>query len=141
MSEVVSTALATPRLTGFLMGTFAVIALTLAAVGIYGVLSYLVARRTHEIGIRLAVGADRLQVLAMVLKQGLTLAGIGIVTGLAAALALTRLMQSLLYQVRPSDPQTFVLVSIALIGVAVLASALPAYRATKVSPLIALRTE
>jgi putative ABC transport system permease protein len=141
MTEVVSASLATPRLTGFLMGTFAAIALTLAAVGIYGVLSYLVARRTHEIGIRLAVGADRLQVLTMVLTQGLTLAGIGIVTGLAAALVLTRLMRSLLYQVRPSDPETFVLVSIALIGVAVLASALPAYRATKVSPLIALRTE
>ena len=77
MTEVVSTSLATPRLTGFLMGTFAAIALTLAAVGIYGVLSYLVARRTHEIGIRLAVGADRSQVLAMILKQGLTLAGSG----------------------------------------------------------------
>ena len=141
MTEVVSTALATPRLTGFLMGTFAAIALTLAAVGIYGVLSYLVARRTHEIGIRLAVGADRMQVLRMVLKQGLSLAGIGIMTGLVAALALTRLMQTLLYQVRPSDPGTFILVSIALAGVAVLASAVPAYRATKVSPLIALRTE
>jgi putative ABC transport system permease protein len=141
MTEVVSTSLATPRLTGFLMGTFAAIALTLAAVGIYGVLSYLVARRTHEIGIRLAVGADRTQVLVMVLKQGLTLAGVGIITGLVAALALTRLMQSLLYQVRSSDPETFVLVSIALIGVAVLASAIPAYRATKVSPLVALRTE
>jgi putative ABC transport system permease protein len=141
MTEVVSTSLATPRLTGFLMGTFAAIALTLAAVGIYGVLSYLVARRTHEIGIRLAVGADRLQVLTMVLKQGLTLAGLGIVTGLAAALALTRLMRSLLYQVRPSDPETFILVSLALVGVAVLASAVPAYRATRVSPLIALRTE
>ena len=141
MTDVVSTSLATPRLTGFLMGTFAAIALTLAAVGIYGVLSYLVSRRTHEIGIRLAVGANRMQVLQMVLKQGLTLAGIGIIAGLAAALALTRLMHSLLYQVRPSDPQTFMLVSIALVGVAILASAVPAYRATKVSPLIALRTE
>ena len=141
MTEVVSTSLATPRLTGFLMGTFAAIALTLAAVGIYGVLSYLVSRRTHEIGIRLAVGADRMQVLRMVLKQGLTLAGIGIISGLAAALALTRLMQTLLYQVRPSDPGTFILVSIALVGVAILASAVPAYRATKVSPLVALRTE
>jgi putative ABC transport system permease protein len=141
MTEVVSTSLATPRLTGFLMGAFAAIALTLAAVGIYGVLSYLVARRTHEIGIRLAVGADRMQVMTMILKQGVTLAGAGIVAGLAAAFGLTRLMQTLLYQVRPSDPETFVLVSLALVGVAVIASAVPAYRATRVSPLIALRTE
>jgi predicted permease len=141
MTEVVSTSLATPRLTGFLMGAFATIALTLAAVGIYGVLSYLVARRTHEIGIRLAVGADRMQVLAMILRQGLTLAGMGIMAGLVAALALTRLMRTLLYQVRPSDPETFVLVSLALVGVAVIASAVPAYRATRVSPLVALRTE
>jgi putative ABC transport system permease protein len=141
MTEVVSTALATPRLTGFLMGTFAAIALTLAAVGIYGVLSYLVARRTHEIGIRLAVGADRLQVLALVLKQGLTLAAGGIVVGVVAALLLTRLMQSLLYEVGPGDPWTFVIVSLALIGVSLLAAALPAFRATRVSPLIALRTE
>jgi ABC-type antimicrobial peptide transport system permease subunit len=141
MSEVVSTALATPRLTGFLLGTFAAIALTLAAVGIYGVLSYLVARRTHEIGIRLAVGADRTQVLALVLKQGLTLAGGGIVVGIIAAFLLTRLMQSLLYEVGPGDPWTFVTVSLALVGVSLLASALPAFRATRVSPLIALRTE
>jgi putative ABC transport system permease protein len=141
MSEVVSTSLATPRLTGFLLGTFAAIALTLAAVGIYGVLSYLVSRRTHEIGIRLAVGADRMQVMTMVLRQGLTLAGIGIGAGLIAALVLTRLMQSLLYQVQPSDPVTFVAVSVALIAVALIASAVPAFRATRVSPLIALRTE
>jgi predicted permease len=141
MTEVVAASLATPRLTGFLMGTFAAIALTLAAVGIYGVLSYLVARRTHEIGIRLAVGADRSQVLAMVLKQGLTLAGAGIAVGMIAAFLLTRLMQSLLYQVGPSDPITFSVVTVALIVVSLLASALPAYRATRVSPLIALRTE
>ena len=141
MTDVVAAALATPRLTGFLMGAFAAIALSLAAVGIYGVLSYLVARRTHEIGIRLAVGADRSQVLTLILKQGLTLAGAGIVTGVVAALLLTRLMRSLLYEVRPSDPWTFVTVSFALAGVALLASALPAFRATRVSPLIALRTE
>jgi predicted permease len=141
MTEVLSTALATPRLTGFLMGAFAAIALTLAAVGIYGVLAYLVARRTHEIGIRLAVGARRTQVLALVLTQGLTLAGAGIVVGVIAALMLTRLMQSLLYQVRPQDPWTFVVVSLVLALVALLASAVPAFRATRVSPLIALRTE
>lgn len=141
MTDVVSTALAMPRLTGFLMGTFAAIALTLAAVGIYGVLSYLVARRTHEIGIRLAVGADRSQVLGLVLTQGLTLAGSGIVMGIVAALLLTRVMQSLLYQVRPGDPITFAVVTLVLVVVALLASALPAYRATRVSPLVALRTE
>lgn len=141
MTDVVATALATSRLTGFLMGTFAAIALTLAAVGIYGVLSYLVARRTHEIGIRLAMGADRSTVVALVLRQGLTLAGSGIVVGLIAAFALTRVMQSLLYQVRPVDPVTFVAVPLVLIGVALLASGLPAFRATRVSPLIALRSE
>jgi ABC-type antimicrobial peptide transport system permease subunit len=105
------------------------------------VLSYLVARRTHEIGIRLAVGADRAQVLALVLKQGLTLAGTGIVAGMIAAFLLTRLMQSLLYQVGPGDPVTFAVVTAALIVVSLLASALPAYRAMRVSPLVALRTE
>jgi putative ABC transport system permease protein len=141
MTEVVSTALATPRLTGFLLGTFAAIALTLAAVGIYGVLAYLVSQRTHEIGIRLAIGANRSQVLAMIMRQGLTLTSSGIVVGLAAAFVLTRLMQSLLYQVRPSDPVTFTAVPLVLLLVALIASYLPALRATKVSPTIALRTQ
>ena len=141
MTAVVSTALATSRLTGFLMGAFAVIALTLAAVGIYGVLAYLVARRTHEIGIRLAMGADRSQVVGLVLKQALPLTGSGIVAGLAAAFALSRAMQSLLYQVAPNDPVTFSLVPVALVIVALAASAIPAFRATRVSPLVALRSE
>jgi predicted permease len=141
MTDVVATAMATPRLTGFLMGGFAAIALVLAAVGIYGVLSYLVARRTHEIGIRLAVGADRSQVLAMVLRQGLTLAGAGIAAGVVAAFLLSRVMQSLLYEVQPADPLTFALVPLALVVVAFVASAVPAFRATRVSPLVALRTE
>jgi putative ABC transport system permease protein len=105
------------------------------------VLSYLVARRTHEIGIRLAVGANRSQVLRMVLQQALTLAGLGIAAGVVAALVLTRLMQSLLYEVRPADPLTFVAVTAALVVVALMAGALPAYRATRVNPLTALRTE
>jgi len=141
MGEVLNTALATSRLTGFLLGAFAAIALTLAAVGIYGVLAYLVSQRTHEIGIRLAIGADRSQVLAMILKQGLTLAAAGIAVGLAAALGLTRLMASLLYQVRAADPLTFVAVPVVLIGVTVVASYLPARRATRVSPTTALRTQ
>ncbi len=141
MTEVVSSSLATPRLTGFLLGTFAAIALILAAVGIYGVLSYLVARRTHEIGIRLAIGAARSQVLQLVLRQGLGLAVAGIVIGVPAAFALTRVMQSVLYQVRPSDPITFVVVPAILVVVALAAAGLPAFRATRVSPLIALRSE
>jgi predicted permease len=141
MTDVVSTALATPRLTGFLLGTFAAIALALAAVGIYGVLAYMVSRRTHEIGIRLAVGADRRNVLLMILKQGLSLAGLGILLGVVAAFGLTRLMQSLLYQVRPTDPATFVAVSMAIVAMALAASYLPAWRATRVSPVVALRME
>jgi putative ABC transport system permease protein len=141
MRDVVSKALATPRLTGFLLGAFAAIALALAAVGIYGVLSYLVSQRTHEIGIRLAIGADRRQVLGMILRQGLTLAAAGIAVGVAGALVLTWLMQTLLYQVQPSDPITFVSVPIALIAVSLVASYLPAYRATRVSPVKALRID
>jgi putative ABC transport system permease protein len=141
MTDVVGAALATSRLTGFLMGAFAVMALTLAAVGIYGVLSYLVARRTQEIGIRLAIGADRMQVMMMILRQGMTLAGTGIAVGVVVAFLMSRLMQSLLYQVRPGDPGTFVIVPMVLTVVALLASALPAFRATRVSPLVALRSE
>jgi putative ABC transport system permease protein len=141
MSEVVSTALATPRLTSFLLGAFAAIALALAAVGIYGVLAYLVAQRTHEIGIRLAIGANRAQVLVMVLKQAMVLAAIGIGIGLVAAFGLTRLMRSLLYQVTASDPITYVIVPIVLLVVTLIASYLPALRATRVSPTTALRVQ
>ena len=139
MADVVATALATPRLTGFLLGTFAAIALALAAVGIYGVLAYLVAQRTHEIGIRLAIGADRSQVMGMILKQGLSLAAIGIAVGLAAAFGLSRLMQSLLYEVGAADPATFIIVPLVLLVVALVASYFPARRATRVPPTIALR--
>ena len=141
MNEVVATALATPRLTGFLLGAFAAIALALAAVGIYGVLAYVVSQRTQEIGIRLAIGADRSQVLGMVLRQGLLLASIGIAAGLIGAFALTRLMESLLYKVRPTDPITFASVAAGLLLIALAASFLPARRATRVSPITALRSE
>jgi putative ABC transport system permease protein len=100
-----------------------------------------VSQRTHEIGIRLALGADRSQVLRMILRQGITLAAGGVVVGLAAALALTRLMAGLLYQVRASDPLTFTVVPLVLLLVALVASYLPARRATRVSPVIALRTQ
>jgi putative ABC transport system permease protein len=141
MNDVVATALATPRLNGFLLGAFAAIALALAAVGIYGVLAYLVSQRTQEFGIRLALGADRSQLLAMVLQQGLVLAAAGIVLGLIGAFALTRLMQSVLYEVRPNDPGTFLAVTGAMLIVALAASFLPARRATKVSPMITLGSQ
>lgn len=130
-------------LTWVVTGTMIAVGLVLviACANVAGMLLARASARQREIGIRLAVGADRMQVLTMVLKQGLTLGGIGIIAGLAAAFGLTRLMQSLLYQVRPSDPATFMLVSLALVAVAVIASAVPAYRATRVSPLVALRTE
>ena len=134
MNDVVAAALATPRLTGFLLSAFAAIALALAAVGIYGVLAYLVSQRTQEIGIRLALGADRSRVIGMVLRHGLTLAAVGIAAGLIGAFALTRLMQSLLYGVRPNDPITFISVAAALLAIALMASFIPAWRATKVSP-------
>jgi len=141
MNDVVAAALATPRLTGFLLGAFAAIALALAAVGIYGVLAYVVSQRTQEIGIRLAIGADRSQVLGMVIRQGLLLAVIGIGAGLIGAYALTRVMKGLLYNVRPTDPLTFAAVAAALLLIALLASLLPARRATRVSPITALRAE
>jgi putative ABC transport system permease protein len=141
MSEVVATSLATPRLTGFLLGTFAVIALVLAAVGIYSVLAYLVARRTHEIGIRLAIGADRAQVVRMIIGQGVSLTVMGLLVGIAGAAGLTRLMASVLYDVSPSDPWTYAAVVVGLLGVAGLASAVPALRAAMVDPVTALRSE
>jgi len=141
MRDVVSTSLATPRLTGFLLGTFAVMALLLAAVGLYGVLAYVVSRRTHEIGIRLAIGADRGQVVGMVLRQGLTLAAVGLAVGFAGAFGLTRMMGSVLYEVTPGDPLTYAAVGAALLAVSVAASAVPALRASRVNPMAALRIE
>lgn len=141
MADVVATALATPRLTSVLLGAFAAIALALAVVGLYGVLSYVVARRTHEIGIRLAIGATHGQVVAMIVRHGLGLAAAGIAAGLVAALAGARVLQGLLYDVGPHDPLTFVTVPGTMLVVALLASLLPAWRAVRVSATTALRTE
>lgn len=141
MVDVVKAALATPRLTGFLLGSFAGLALVLAALGIYGVLSYVVARRTREIGVRMAMGASQGQVVLLVLGQGLGVALAGILAGVAAALGLTRLMGSLLYEVSPTDASTYVAVSATLLAVAALASSVPAFRATRVNPIAALRTD
>jgi ABC-type antimicrobial peptide transport system permease subunit len=139
MDEVVAATLTTPRFTGLVLGLFAGIALALATVGVYGVVAYHVSRRRQEIGIRMAIGAGRRHVLGMVLRQGLGLAGAGILAGCLGAVALTRMMQGLLYGVRPNDPLTFALVAAGLLAVALLATLLPALRATRVSPTIALR--
>jgi ABC-type antimicrobial peptide transport system permease subunit len=117
------------------------LALVLSAVGIYGVLSYLVTQRTREIGIRMSLGASRAHVLTLVLRHGMRLAGLGFALGLIGALAAGRLLSSLLHEVHPSDPATIVLTAIALAAVSLLACYMPARRAAKVDPMVALRHE
>ncbi len=141
MEQVVSGSLNDWRFHAILLGIFGALAVLIAAVGVYGVISYSVAQRTHEIGIRLALGAQRRSVLRLVVGQGLKLACIGIVIGIAAAFALTRLMSSLLFGVSATDPLTFACVAILLVLVAMLACYIPARRAMRVDPMIALRYE
>ena len=125
----------------FLLGSFAALAVALAAIGIYGVVSYAVAQRTREIGVRMALGARQNDVLKMVIGRGLIPAALGVVTGLAGSLAATRYLRSQLYGVTPTDPATFAAVSALFVAVTVLASYIPARRATKVDPSVALRYE
>ena len=141
MDHIVSEAIARQRFSMLLLGIFAALALILAAVGIYGVMSYSVAQRIHEIGIRMALGARRTDVLKMIVNQGLKLVSIGMMLGLAAAFLLTRVLQSLLFGISATDPVTFFGISLVLLAVAILASYLPALRATKVDPIIALRAQ
>jgi predicted permease len=141
MDERLADALARRRLSMLLLGGFAGIALILAAIGIYGVMAYSVNQRTHEIGIRLALGAQTRDILRLVVRQALLLVSVGIAVGLAGALALTRVMASLLYGISATDRLTFVITPLLLAGVALLASYLPARRAAKVDPMIALRYE
>jgi ABC-type antimicrobial peptide transport system permease subunit len=122
-----------------LAGGFALVALMLAAIGIYGVVNYSVSRRTKEIGIRVALGATRGDLSRLVFRETLTTAGLGVVIGLAAAIALSRFLRTLLYDVRAADPVTYVIVSAVLLGVALVAAWLPARRASRVDPLSALR--
>ena len=124
-----------------MIASFAATALLLAALGIYGVISYMVSERTQEIGIRLALGASRSNILRIVLRQGLGLAAVGAAVGLVCALIVSQLMASLLYGIRPTDPLTFAGVAFLFLGVALLACYLPARRAIRVDPMIALRYE
>ena len=139
LSDALSASLSERRFSMEIIGLFALTALLLAGLGIYGVISYLVSERTHEIGIRLALGAQRSDILGMVVRQGLGLAIAGAAVGLVCALIVSHLMAGMLYGVRPSDPVTFAGVALLLIGVALLACYIPARRAVRVDPLVALR--
>jgi putative ABC transport system permease protein len=141
MERRLAESIAPRRFQMMLFGVFAAVALALAAVGIYGVIAHSVSLRAHEIGIRMALGAKPRDVSRMVVAQGMRLALVGLAIGLTGALALTRVMASLLFSVGPTDPATFAVVSTLLAGVAFLATYLPARRATRVDPMIALRHE
>ncbi len=141
LNETVATSLSQRRFSLEMVGLFALTALLLAGLGIYGVISYLVAERTHEIGIRLALGASRSNILRIVLRQGLGLAIVGAAVGLVCSLIVSHLMASLLYGVRPTDPLTFAGVALVFISVALFACYIPARRAMKLDPMVALRYE
>jgi ABC-type antimicrobial peptide transport system permease subunit len=141
LDELTNKTLSRPRFILALLSLFAVVAFLLAAVGIYGVISYSVTQRKREIGIRMALGAQHNVVARMVLRQGSLLALIGVTIGLGVSLALTRLVRSLLFGVAANDPMTFLVVSLLMLTVAALASFVPARRATRVDPILALRSE
>jgi ABC-type antimicrobial peptide transport system permease subunit len=141
MSEVIASSMVETTFYSALLGSFAAVALVLAAVGIYGVLSYVVSQRTHEIGIRIALGAQPRDVLRLVVGHGVRLAAIGSVLGLLAAGGLTQFLSKQLHGVKPTDPTTFVGVAALLIAVALLACWIPARRAARVEPMTALRYE
>jgi ABC-type antimicrobial peptide transport system permease subunit len=141
MERIVSSSIAAQRFSMILLGIFATLALALSAIGIYGVISYFVGQRGQEVGIRMALGAQRRDVLWLILGQGARMAVIGVAIGVIASLVLTRLMSSMLYGVRAYDPLTFAGVASLVIAVAVLACYVPAMRATRVDPVTALRYE
>jgi ABC-type antimicrobial peptide transport system permease subunit len=141
MDSIISDSLATQQVSLILLGAFAALALGLASSGIYGVVSYVVEQRTQEIGVRVALGAKSSDVLRLVLGTGMKMAGIGVAIGLAGALGLTQLMASLLFGVSATDPLTFTVVAVLLTIVALTACSIPARRALRVDPMVALRYE
>jgi putative ABC transport system permease protein len=141
MNDIVALTSATPRFNATLFGIFAGVALLLAALGLYGVLSFVVTRRRHEIGTRMALGASKLDVLKVFLRQGLALTTAGLCVGITGAFVLSRWLTSLLFGVTPTDPFTLVAVSLVLLVVAGIASYVPARRATALDPMAAIRSE
>jgi putative ABC transport system permease protein len=141
MTDIFSESISRPRFNSQLISLLTAIAFILTAVGIYGIISYSVSHRTHEIGIRLALGARPADIMRMIISHGLTVALFGIAIGLAAAFALTRFIRSLLYEVSPTDPLTFIAMPIVIAVVVIAATSIPARRATKVDPMSSLRYE
>jgi len=139
MDQIIARSMADRRFALDLLGVFAAVALLLAAIGIYGVMSYSFSQRTHEVGIRIALGAQRLDILRMALGEGMRIVLIGLASGLVGAAIMTRFFQAMLFDVTPIDPTTYLTVSAILAGVALLACYIPAQRATRVDPLDALR--
>jgi len=141
LEQLLGTSVAPRKFNMLLLAIFASVALVLAAIGLYGVMSYSVSWQTHEIGIRMALGANRADVLRLVVRQGMTMAVIGLALGLIGAFLVSRVLIGMLYGVSPTDPLTFTGVSVVLLGVALLACLVPARRATRVDPIVALRAE
>jgi putative ABC transport system permease protein len=141
MNEVIGESLARHRFSMALLGAFAAVALLLASIGLYGVISYLVGQRTQELGVRIALGAGRKDILSLVVNHGMKMALGGVAIGLIAAFGLTRLMENMLYGVSATDPATFAVIALLLAAVAFAACLVPAWRATRVDPITALRHE
>jgi ABC-type antimicrobial peptide transport system permease subunit len=141
MEDYLSKSAAQPRFQAFLLTCFAGIALVLAAIGLYGLLSYMVVQRTLEIGLRMALGAQRSDVLGMIVRRGLTLALIGVGAGLAVSAMITRLLSGMLFHIQPTDPLTFAVTAALLLLVGIAASSVPAYRAARMNPMKTLREQ